>query len=745
MTKKILKGLLVVGLMVILGVLLAACQKATEAPTQESFPPPATAVPCPECPADISGSVPFWTAWLDSPHADAKAEAFVHWDAASPPEIPPSCATCHSDQGFQDFLGADGSAVGTVDKVVKAPAGTLVCKTCHNTAADSLSSVTFPSGITLTGLGPEARCMVCHQGREAKSTVDAAIEKAALADVDTVAAPDVLGFRNIHYFAAAATLYGTEVKGGYEYDGKSYDFKNGHVDGFNTCVGCHDQHTLQVKVESCSQCHTDVKTVEDLWNVREPSSIMDYDGDGNVTEGMYYEIQGLQELLTKALQGYSKEITGAMIGYNPAAYPYFFIDTNGDGKLDDTEAVSDNGFKSWTPRLLKAAYNLQVSVKDPGAYAHGNKYIVQLLYDSIEDLNTKMTAPVDLKTAHREDAGHFAGDSMAFRDWDSEGEVPYRCAKCHSAKGLPEFLANGGTVVFTSSGTTLTAGIGSVEVSNGFMCITCHDEANFPALYAVTNVPFPSGANVTFSKKDADGNLVPDSANLCLECHQGRESTNSVNAYLKGKEPDAVLGTLSFKNIHYFAAGATLFGDVAKGAYQYSGQEYVGVHPHVETAGFTCSTCHDVHQLAVNTGSCAGCHPAAKDGLDKIRMSTVDYNGNGDVTEGIAAEITTFADALYAEIKTYASTKAGVGIVYDPNSNPYFFVDKDGDGKADVDDKGAKIRYNAWTPRLMEAGFNYQYYVKDPGAFTHNAKYVIQFLYDSIKDLGGNVSKFTRP
>ena len=44
------------------------------------------------------------------------------------------------------------------------------------------------------------------------------------------------------------------------------------------------------------------------------------------------------------------------------------------------------GSSTWTPRLLKAAYNYQVSLKDPGAFAHGNKYIVQLLFDSIADL-----------------------------------------------------------------------------------------------------------------------------------------------------------------------------------------------------------------------------------------------------------------------------------------------------------------------------------------------------------------------
>jgi len=46
---------------------------------------------------------------------------------------------------------------------------------------------------------------------------------------------------------------------------------------------------------------------------------------------------------------------------------------------------------------------------------------------------------------------------------------------------------------------------------------------------------------------------------------------------------------------------------------------------------------------------------------------------------------------------------------------------------------------------LLRAGFNYQYSQKDPGAFVHNPQYVIQFLIDSIEDLGGDVSKYTRP
>jgi hypothetical protein len=203
---------------------------------------------------------------------------------------------------------------------------------------------------------------------------------------------------------------------------------------------------------------------------------------------------------------------------------------------------------------------------------------------------------------------------------------------------------------------------------------------------------------------------------------------------------------ISFRNVHYFAAGATLFGDAAKGAYQYDKQTYVGqnvVHPLNK-----CTDCHDVHALTVKTDACATCHTNVKSvaDLENIRFNadTTDWNGNGDTSEGIFKEIDTFRSDLYAAIQSYAETKAGTPIVYDPNSYPYFFVDANKDGKPDTNDKG-NIGYNAWTPRLLKAAYNYQYSIKDPGAFAHNPMYVMQFLYDSTKDLGGDVSKLTRP
>jgi hypothetical protein len=156
-----------------------------------------------------------------------------------------------------------------------------------------------------------------------------------------------------------------------------------------------------------------------------------------------------------------------------------------------------------------------------------------------------------------------------------------------------------------------------------------------------------------------------------------------------------------------------------------------------------------VHELEVKVDLCQTCHKTVKtvEDLATVRgpNSTADFDGDGDVTEGIKGELEGMQAALYEAIKAYA-TKAGTGITYNPGAFPYFFVDKDGDGQADKNDQGANVNYNGnWTPRLLRAAYNYQYSQKDPGAFTHNGQYVIQALYDSIKDLGGDVSQMTRP
>ncbi len=699
------------------GVAQSPTQAATTAATQPA-PPPITE-PLGKPPTFLLN---YYSAWLTSAHADKDSEPFKHWDADG--KVLAACAQCHSTPGYLDYLGADGSTVGKVD--ADQPIGSVVnCDACHSPSAASLTTVTFPSSAKITGLGASSRCAVCHQGRASTVQVNAAIDKLGLSKDPNKVNPK-LSFTNIHYFAAAATLFGSVAHGGYEFEGKVYQGRNMHVDGYNTCIGCHDQHTLKVRVDECSTCHKDVKTQDDLRNIRMMGTQIDFNGNDDIKEGIASEIKGLQDTLLKTIQQYALKVSGKAIVYDVATYPYFLIDANGNGKVDKDET---KGFDAFTPRLLESAYNYQLSVKDPGAFAHNPKYVIELLYDSIDILNKELGgAGVDLAKINRDAPGHFNSTVEAFRHWDEAGEVPGTCARCHTAVGLPTFLKDGVNVTVKPP-------------SNSLACMTCHDDIPKFTLRASEKVPFPSGAVLSFGKTKV--------ANICLNCHQGRESTVSVNKVIaaSGAAADQVSDKLTFRNVHYFAAGASLFGSDAQGAYQYDGKKYSGRNLH-KSPYDTCTDCHDQHALTIKFSECGQCHKNAATPQDiRAAEDTVDYNGNGNTDEPITAEIATLKEDLLKRIMAYATKTAGASIVYDPGTNPYWFTDLNNNGKADPDELKSDNRYTKWTPNLLRAAYNYQYVTKDPGAFAHNHSYILQVLYDSIESLGGKeaVAKYTRP
>ncbi|MGB2984035.1 MAG: polyheme membrane-associated cytochrome C [Candidatus Bipolaricaulia bacterium] len=297
-------------------------------------------------------------AWAGGPHADAEAEAFVHWDEDDPAVVPARCAKCHSGAGFIDFVGADGTEAGVVDN--DAAPGVITCDSCHNDVVDSLDSVKFPSGETVDVTAAEAPCVQCHQGRESGLSVATAVESV---EADTVI--EGQRFINVHYAAAGATREGSVSNVGYEYDGQDYVGTFAHSGGFDACSKCHDQHSLELKIEACV-CHP---------GVTDPSTIRmggdDYDGDGDVAEGVKGEIETLHGALLGDL-----ESAGAV--FDGDSYPYWF------------DAAGES-FAAWTPRLLKAAYNYQLVAKEAGFYAHNPKYGIQLLIDSLADLGADVS------------------------------------------------------------------------------------------------------------------------------------------------------------------------------------------------------------------------------------------------------------------------------------------------------------------------------------------------------------------
>ena len=662
---------------------------------------------------------PYYDDWAGSGHADATAEAFNHWNEDDPLEIPSYCAQCHSTPGYLDFLGEDGTDAGTVDNA--AAIGTVIeCGACHNASAMALDAITFPSDVEVTGLGSEARCIACHSGRESSDDVDSDIADAEIVDEDI--ADEDLGFLNIHYFAAGATQYGGIGRGGYQYEGQTYDVRFRHAGGLETCLDCHDQHTLEVRVDQCVTCHAGVTVAEDAQDIRMMASLTtDYDGDGDLTEGIPGEIETLAETVMTAIQAYTGDVGIDGICYDSHTYPYWFIDTDASGGVcDGTEADYANQYASWTARLLKAAYNYQVAQKDPGAYAHNGKYLIQLLHDSIADVNGVLTTPIDMSSAVRDDPGHFAGANDAARHWDDDGGVSSSCAPCHAGSEGFEFY--------------LEHGVGAeVEVGNGLQCETCHSSAETWDLLEVESVTFPS---------DIELELTGDSTNICGTCHAGRESKADIDESLESGSP-------SFQNVHYLPAAAIQQGTDAQVGYEYDGQTYAGPSEH--PAGTECSYCHDPvvteHTFDVNDNlaSCTTCHPGVAEATEiRYLSNTTDYDGDGDSTETPGGELETLADDMYAEM-TLVSQALAAPICYDAHSYPYWFNDTDGSGVCDGSEASYSNSYSGWTDQVLKAAFNYQVYQKEPGAWAHNFDYMAQLMIDTIDDLGGDVSAYTRP
>jgi hypothetical protein len=350
------------------------------------------------------------------------------------------------------------------------------------------------------------------------------------------------------------------------------------------------------------------------------------------------------------------------------------------------------------------------------------------LVDSINVLNEELGGSIDVSQINRDDPGHFDTTREAFRHWDEDGEVDAGCAKCHSAAGLPFFIKNEGVSV-------------AQPIADSLNCTTCHSSMGDEfAVYTTNEVTFPSGFSVSFGEEDPN--------NICLNCHQGRESTTSVNTLIAGAGvgADEVSDALRFRNPHYFAAGATKFGTEAKGGYEFEGKEYTGLFEHARRYT-ACTDCHNEHTLEPRVEECSDCHDdvESKEDILLIRVDDdydpVDYDGDGDVTEPIRDEITALHDALFATIQDYAANTVGTAIAYNPSAYPYWYADANGNGEVDEGEES----YSQWTPNLVRGIYNYLFVAKDPGSFAHNADYSLQLTYDSIEALGGDVSSFNRP
>jgi len=313
--------------------------------------------------------------------------------------------------------------------------------------------------------------------------------------------------------------------------------------------------------------------------------------------------------------------------------------------------------------------------------------------------------------------GHFNREGGAFHDWDNVKEIPAVCARCHAAEGVPQFLKEGKNTP-------------AQHVKNAFACTNCHADMLTYARHTVAKVTFPSGASVDIGNNDS---------NLCMTCHQGRESTASVNKTIEGLAADTPDPKIKFVHVHYFPAGATLYGTEAKVAYEYSGKSYAGRFAHVPNLN-TCTGCHAAHSGELIVERCGACHNGVAKLADvrNIRMSAKgDFDGNGR-EEGLGREVANQHQALYAAIQQYAKTVGGAGLAFTKQAYPYWYRDENGNGRIDPEEVRPNNAYPAYTPRLLQAVYNYTFVLRDPGAAYHNPLYTLQLLHDSLESLAAS-------
>ena len=139
---------------------------------------------------------------------------------------------------------------------------------------------------------------------------------------------------------------------------------------------------------------------------------------------------------------------------------------------------------------------------------------------------------MDISLCNRVDEGHFNGASEAWRHWDVATAPalpgpPGSCAKCHAAKGIPFFLTNNVNI--------------QEEPANGMLCANCHSSVTDTVAprIPVKDVTFPSTL-----KANMGGTGAVDDSNVCLLCHQGRESKKSIDDKIAAN-PAGTTGTIS--------------------------------------------------------------------------------------------------------------------------------------------------------------------------------------------------------
>ena len=284
------------------------------------------------------------------------------------------CQKCHTNEGFIAYTQKGEPDPRDFITEPSQP-GCYTCHMPHERGDFSLRTVvpvTLANG-KIFDVGRGNLCASCH-----KSTADAAKIVAALP------ANKITDDWGPHRSPQADLVRGTNA---YEFPGKKYG-SSAHKDIINDgCISCHMNlpkgravgltmlvggHSFQIvgdtlNLAACNSCHRGVTQAPQapVFNVIAQE---DYDHNGK-KEPFQLEVQGLLD------QFVNKEGTGALQNLTPPFY-------NADGSF---HAVKSDVVRPLVE--VAALYNYRMIVGDRSLGVHNTKYVIQVLYDSLQALD----------------------------------------------------------------------------------------------------------------------------------------------------------------------------------------------------------------------------------------------------------------------------------------------------------------------------------------------------------------------
>lgn len=454
----------------------------------------------------------FRSDWAGSGHGDAKAtawknSAWFNWktagtagaDAKASAGVATDCQRCHSASGYLKF--ALYTSIEPVSTAAERYSEPLTCNACHQSgdfaAPRALSARTgyynYSGAVTgrlqVTAPYPDAGrsnlCMGCHVGRQAGATVQALSQATALKSYSSAFWRD-LRFVDSHYLSAGGQLYGAT---GYHYPGVSYGNAGVNHTGIGStgagpCVACHlpaSSHTLSVAAGGfalCNGCHIDGGILSSGFLAQKKD-----------------EFASALKALAAALA--AKGFTPLTDASGAPQYPYFSA-TNWGGHGDG-------------PGSLGAAFNYNLLVHDPGAFAHNPAYVKRLVRDSIDfltygdiDRGRDLTPVIEAllnSSSDRQNAGAF----FAFA-----GSGASACQVCH--QGATDPLTGGN--IFAEYGNSKHA-----KKAGGAACVSCHSPSDASAHPAEPMLK----ATADINPKCLNCHPVHawPSEGICTNCHNG--------------------------------------------------------------------------------------------------------------------------------------------------------------------------------------------------------------------------------